>query len=63
MADERGLNEHEWNLVVQCAAEKNEAFAKGHGPAFYKAYLETVKQMEDRERAGIKCTYDVGYNM
>ena len=63
MKDERELTEHDWNLVVQCAAKKNETFARSQGPVFYDAYRSTLKQMEENERKGIKCTYDVEYDV
>ena len=56
------LNEHEMNLLVGCAAERDEEHAKNFGEEGLKFYHNLVKQMEENEKNGIKCTYDVGYD-
>lgn len=56
------LNEHEMNLLVQCAAERDEKSAKNFGDEGYKFYKNLVKQMEEDKKNGVKCTYDVGYD-
>lgn len=55
------LDERQWVHVIACAARKDEETAKNYSPEFYKAYLSVVKDMEENEKKGIKCTYDVGY--
>lgn len=56
------MNEHEWNLVIQCAADRDEESAKRLGPEAHKAYLNLVKQMEEDKKNGITGTYDVPYS-
>jgi len=56
------LTEHDWVSITQLAARKDEKHAKQRGPEFYKEYLKLVKQMEENEKNGIECTYDVGYD-
>ncbi len=53
------LNEHEMNLLVGCAAERDEKSAKNFGEEGLKFYHELVKQMEEDKKSGLKCTYSI----
>ncbi len=56
------LNEHEMVGVIQCAVRRDEETAKRIGEEFYTEYLATVREMEENNKNGLKCTYDVPYN-
>ena len=53
------LSEHDMVGVIQCAARRDEETAKRIGGEFYKEYLDTVKQMEEDKKNGLKCTYSI----
>ena len=53
------LNEHQMNLLVQCAADRDEASARKFGEEGYQFYKNLVKQMEEDKKNGIKGTYSI----
>ena len=53
------LSEHDMNLLVQCAAERDEESAQRFGPEGVRFYENLVKQMEEDKKNGIKCTYSI----
>lgn len=53
------LSEHDMNLLVQCAADRDAESAKNFGPEGVKFYEDLVKQMEEDKKNGVKCTYSI----
>lgn len=53
------LSERDMNLLVQCAADRDEKSAQNFGPEGVKFYENLVKQMEEDKKKGIKCTYAI----
>lgn len=53
------LNEHEMNLLVGCAIERNEKSAKNFGPEGYEFYKKLVEQMEEDKKNGFTGTYSI----
>ncbi len=53
------LSEHDMNLLVQCAADRDEKSAKNFGPEGVRFYENLVKQMEEDKKNGIKGTYSI----
>lgn len=53
------LSEHDMNLLVQCAADRDKKSAENFGPEGVKFYEELVAQMEEDKKNGIKGTYAI----
>ena len=56
---EKMLSEHDMNLLVQCAADRDEKSARNFGPEGVKFYNDLVKQMEEDKKNGVKSTYSI----
>ena len=56
---EKMLSERDMNLLVQCAADRDEKSAKNFGHEGVKFYNDLVKQMEEDKKNGVKGTYSI----
>ncbi len=56
---EKMLSERDMNLLVQCAADRDEKSARNFGPEGVKFYNDLVKQMEEDKKNGVKGTYSI----